>query len=521
MNTFLLAAALLAQVRHEDLLKSPNENWLTYAGDYSGQRHSPLKQITAANARNVVSQWVYAVEGARKLESSPLVYDGILYVTNSNAIHALDARTGRRIWMYHDEQAEGQRVNRGAAILGDRVYFVTTDCHLVALNRKTGAFLWQKRYADYKKGWFGTVAPFAVKDMIIVGVGGGDAGIRGFLAAMDAATGEERWRFWTVPAKGDPGFETWSKPETVAWGGGGTWLSGTYDPKLNLLLWTTGNPWPDFYAGDRKGDNLYTNCLIALDVSTGKLKWHFQFTPEDTHDWDAQSWPILVEERDANGGTRPVVVHPSRNGFLYVLDRTNGRFIRASKMVDKLDWATGIDAKGRPMTVPGKEPTPGGTRACPAVRGAANWMSSSYDPETGLVYVPVLEQCDVYLTSQAEAKTLVGFAGTGGGPAVEPGQFFLRAFDPKTGRRAWEHPMTGPGTMWAGTVSTAGGVVFFGDDDGHLVAADSRTGKHLWHFATSQNITASPITYMVDGKQYVTICAATHVYTFGLFAPAE
>ena len=522
MTTLLLAAALLAQVRYEDILKSPNENWLTYAGDYGGKRHSPLRQITAANAPNLVPKWVYAVDGARKLEATPLVYDGILYVTNSNAVHALDARTGRRIWSYRDEQAEGQRVNRGPAILGDKIYFVTTDCHLVALHRKTGAILWHKRYADYKKGWFGTVAPLAVKDKIIVGVGGGDAGIRGFLMALDAETGEERWRFWTVPATGEPGSETWSKPEAFEWGGGGTWLSGTYDPKLNLLLWTTGNPWPDLNDADRKGDNLYTNCLIAVDLDTGKLKWHFQFTPEDTHDWDAQSWPIQIDLPDEKGKPQPVVVHPSRNGFLYVLDRATGKFLRASKMLDKLDWATGIDSSGRPLAVPGKKPTPAGTRVCPALRGGANWMSSSYNPATGLVYIPVLEQCDIFTTSLQEAKGLVGFMGTGGErPPTEPGQFFLRAFDPKTGKRVWEHPMTGPGTMWAGTVSTAGGVVFFGDDDGHLVAADAKTGKHLWHFGTSQLLSASPITYMVDGKQYVTICAATHVFTFGLFEPAE
>lgn len=517
MTTLLLAAALLAQVRYEDILKSPNENWLTYAGDYGGTRHSPLQQITSENARNLTNKWVFAVPDARKLEASPVVYDGILYVTNSNAIHALDARTGRKIWSYRDEQAEGQRVNRGPAILGNNVYFVTTDCHLVCLNRKTGAIQWQKRYADYAKGWFGTVAPLAVKDKIIVGVGGGDTGIRGFLAALDAQTGEERWRFWTVPAKGEPGSETWSKPEAVEWGGGGTWLSGTYDPKLNLLFWTTGNPWPDFNDADRKGDNLYTNSLIAVDVDTGKLKWHFQVTPQDTHDWDAQSWPILA---DVNG--KAAIIHPSRNGFLYVLERATGKFLRASKMVDKLDWATGIDASGRPVVVPGKKPTPAGTRSCPAVRGAANWMSSSYSPLTGLVYIPVLEQCDIYFTSEQDPKDLRGFIGTGGErPPTEPGQFFLRAFDPKTGRRVWEHPMTGPGTMWAGAVSTAGNVVFFGDDDGHLVAADARTGKHLWHFGTSQLLSASPITYMVDGKQYVTICAATHVYTFGLFEPAE
>ncbi|MBY0504733.1 MAG: PQQ-dependent dehydrogenase, methanol/ethanol family [Bryobacteraceae bacterium] len=516
----LLAATSVAQVKYEDILQGPNQHWLTYAGSYSGQRHSPLSQINAANARNLTTKWVYHVPDAKKLEATPIVYDGILYVTNSNQLHALDARTGRRIWVYRDEQAEGQRVNRGAAILGDRVYLVTTDCHLVALHRKTGAILWHKKYADTKDGYFATMAPFAVKDKIIVGMGGGDSGARGFLAAMSATTGEEVWRLWTIPGKGEPGSETWSREFSLKWGGAGTWLSGTYDPALNLLYWTTGNPWPDFYGGDRAGANLYSDSLIAVDADTGKLKWYFQFTPHDTHDWDAQSWPVLVD-LVYEGKPRKLVLHPNRNGFLYMLDRVTGQFLKATQFVDKLDWATGIDAQGRPVLVPGKDPTPGGTRACPAVRGAANWMSPSFNPATGLLYLPTLEQCDIYFSSTKEPKPMIGFAGTGGESIpAEPGKFMLRAIDPCTGRRVWEYGLPGPATAWAGTVSTAGNVVFFGDDNGQLVAADARTGKHLWHFGTSQNITASPITYSVDGKQYVAICSASDVFAFGLFEPA-
>ena len=517
---FFLAAVCSAQVRYEDIVQGPNENWLTYAGNYSGQRHSPLKEITTANARNMAAQWVYHVPDAKKLEGTPIVYDGVMYVTNSNAVHALDARTGRKIWAYIDDQAQGARVNRGAAILGNSVYIVTTDCHLVALNRKTGALLYHKKYADIKDGYFATMAPFAAKDKIIVGMGGGDSGARGFLAALSATTGEELWRTYTVPQRGEPGSETWSKDFPLKWGGAATWLSGTYDPQLGTLYWTTGNPWPDFYGGDREGANLYSDSVIALDVDTGKLKWYFQFTPHDTHDWDAQSWPVLVD-LEYQGKQRKVVLHPNRNGFLYMLDRVTGEFLRGSPMVDKLDWATGLDAKGAPIVVPGKDPTPGGNKACPSVRGAANWMSPSYNPATGLFYVPTLEQCDTYFSSQKEPVPMKGFAGTGGEViASEPGQLVLRAFDPRTGKRVWEHPMTGPAVAWAGTVSTAGGVLFFGDDNGQLVAADAKNGKHLWHFGTSQSITASPITYMVEGKQYVAICSATHVYSFGLFEPA-
>ena len=517
---YLLALAATAQVRYEDILKGPNQDWLTYAGGYSGQRHSPLAQITVANAKNLTAKWVYHVPDARKLEATPIVHDGILYVTNSNQLHALDARTGRKIWIYRDEQAVGQKVNRGAAILGDRVYLVTSDCHLVALNRKTGAILFHKQYADTKQGYFASMAPFVVKDKIIVGMGGGDSGARGFLAALSPSTGEELWRLWTIPKKGEPGSETWSKDITLNWGGGGTWLSGTYDPALNLLYWTTGNPWPDFYGGDREGTNLYSDSLIAVDADTGKLKWYFQFTPHDTHDWDAQSWPVLIDMVH-EGKPRKVVLHPNRNGFLYLLDRVTGEFLRATPFVDKLDWASGIDAKGKPVVVPGKDPTPGGTRACPSVRGAANWMSPSYNPATGLLYLPTLEQCDIYYSSIKEPKPMIGFAGTGGEAIpAEPGKLFLRAIDPRTGKRVWEVPMTGPATAWAGTVSTAGNVLFFGDDIGQLVAADAKSGKHLWHFGTSQTITASPITYLVDGKQYVAICSASDVYAFGLFEPA-
>ena len=516
----MIASSLGAQVRYEDIVKGPSENWLTYAGDYRGLRHSPLKQITRDNASSMVAKWAYFIEGSRKLEAVPIVYDGVMYITSTNSIHALDAVTGRRIWSYRDDQAEGQRVNRGAAILGDRVYFITTDAYLVALNRKTGALLWSKQYADPKKGQFATLAPLALKDRIIVGVGGGDSGMRGFVAALSASTGEELWRFYTVPAKGEPGSETWSDFD-VQWGGAATWLSGTYDAERNIIYWPTGNPWPDFYGGDRKGDNLYSCSVVAIDGDSGKLKWHFQFTPHDVHDWDAQAWPVLLDI-DFKGRKRPILVHANRNGFFYVLDRTTGEFLHASKFVDKLNWATGIDAKGRPIRVPGMEPTPSGNRVCPAVRGASNWMSPSYNPDTGLFYVPVLEACDTYSSSAKDPEPMQGFAGTGGERIpTEPGKFYLRALDPATGEKKWEYPMTGPTTMWAGTVSTAGGVVFFGDDDGHLVGVDAKDGRHLWHFQTGQTLSASPITFMVGGKQYVTIAAATHVFTFGLFEPVK
>jgi alcohol dehydrogenase (cytochrome c) len=513
------AASSFAQVRFEDILKGPAENWLTYAGDYQGRRHSALKQITVENAGSLTPKWVYHVPKANGLRTNPIVYDGVMYVTNSNELRALDARSGRLIWQYRDGRAKKEAVNRGAAILGDRVFFMTTDCHLVALDRRTGAVLWQKKYASVEDGLNSPGMPLALKDKVLVGVGGGDTGMRGFIAALSASTGEELWRTYTIPAKGEPGSETWGK--LVEYGGGATWLSGTYDPQLNLLYWATGNAWPDFYGGDRTGDNLYSCSLLALDADTGKMKWHFQFTPHDTHDWDAQAWPVLVD-LPYKGTMRKLVLHANRNGFFYVLDRVTGEYLNATRLVEKLDWASGIDAKGRPILIPGKDPTPNGNRACPGVRGATNWMSPSFNPATGLLYIVTLEQCDIFTSSSKEPEPKKNFSGGGAGPKPgELGQFFLRAFDPKTGERKWEYPMTGPAESWAGTVSTAGGVIFFGDDDGHLVGLDARNGKHLWHFQMGEGLTASPITYAVDGKQYVAIASSTAIFSFGLFEPLQ
>lgn len=528
MRFLILAAAvvlpLAAQVRYEDILKSPNANWLTYAGDYAGHRHSPLARITPANAANLTAKWVYHVDGARRLQCTPLVHNGVMYVTNSNEVIALDARTGRRIWRYKDDQVKRNDVNRGVALLDDKVYFVTSDAHLVALDARTGALRWSHQYADPKKGYFATLAPMAVKDKIVVGVSGGDSGMRGFVAALDARTGAEVWRTYTIPARGEPGSETWGDL-TIDWGGAGTWLSGTFDPALNLLYWTTGNPWPDFFAGDRDGDNLYSDSLLALDADTGKMRWYFQFTPKDVWDWDAQAWPLLLDlpwpPNDQAAKPRQLVYHANRNGYFYVLDRVTGEFLRATVLADKVNWARGMDAKGRPLVIPEMVPTPTGVRVCPSIRGATNWMSPSYNAALNLYFVPVLEQCDIIISSSKKPEPMKGFAGTGGETIpTEPGKFFLRAYDPKTGGRDWEYPMTGKGNMWAGTVSTAGGVLFFGDDDGHLVALEAKTGRHLWHFNTGQMLTASPIAFEVAGKQYVTIATATDIMTFGLFEPA-
>lgn len=515
----LLAACLCAQVRFEDIRKSPNRDWLTYAGDYQGRGLSPLTQITPENAQNMAAKWTFNVPKAKGLRTRPIVADGIMYFTNTNALYALDARSGRQIWQYIDTQSKKEAVNRGAAILGNQVYFATGDCHLVSLDRRTGGLTWRKKYGNIEQGVFCSSAPLAIDGKIIVGTAGGDVGMRGFLAALDAKTGEEVWRTYTVPARGEPGSETWGN--YIEYGGAATWLSGTFDPDTDTLYWTTGNPWPDFYGGDRKGINLYSCSLLALDAKTGKMKWYFQFTPGDWHDWDAQSWPILADVV-YEGEPRKVIFHANRNGFLYVLDRQTGKYLRSSKLIEDLDWASGIDPAGKPIPVPGKDPTPEGNRVCPGVRGATNWMSQSWNPVTGLLSVVVLEQCNVFTSSSKEPEPKKDFGGGGAGPKPnEVGQFYLRAFNPLTGERKWQYPMTGKVEMWAGVTGTVTGVLFAGDDDGHVIAVDAKTGRHLWHHQVGEYIYASPIVYSVDGKQFVSIASASSIQTFGLFEPVK
>ncbi|MFN7921800.1 MAG: PQQ-dependent dehydrogenase, methanol/ethanol family [Bryobacteraceae bacterium] len=510
------ASALLAQVAHEDVMKGAQGEWVTYAGNYQGWRYSTLNQITPENAKSLVPKWVYHVPGARGLRAVPLVHKGVLYITGTNSIYAVDARTGRQIWQWADPRVERGGVNRGCAIWGDRVYFTTSDNRLIALDRRSGGLVFDAKFGDEKKGTSSTAAPLIVKGKVIVGSAGGDGGMRGSITALSADDGHELWRTYTVPARGEPGSETWG--DMIEWGGGAAWLSGTYDPDLNLLYWTTGNPWPDYAPAVRPGDNLYTCSLLALDLDTGKMKWYFQFTPHDTPDWDAQSWPVLIDT-EIRGQKRKVVMHANRNGYFYVLDRVTGEFLRATQLIDKVTWAKGIDDKGRPIVVPGSEPKPEGNWVCPSVKGATNWMGQSYNPGTGLLYLLTLEQCGNYSQSSQQPKPMANFSG--GGATEEGGQVIVRALDPKTGKRAWEYPLVGAGRMWTGTVSTAGGVVFTGDDDGHMVALDARSGKNLWFFNMGELSTASPITYSVDGKQYVAMASATAVFAFGLYEPVQ
>ncbi len=498
--------------------------WLTYSGDYTGQRHSPLTQVTPANVGQLSAQWTFQTGiSGHKFEATPIVIDGVMYVTGPlNAAWAIDARTGRQIWR-HQRTLPAQSelkvccgfVNRGFAVYRDRLLMTTLDGHLVALDTKSGKVLWDVEMGDHKLGHASTVAPLIVKDKVIVGIAGGEFAIRGFLDAYDPMDGKRLWRFWTVPAAGEPGSETWPA-EVWQRGGGPTWLTGTYDPELNLIYWGTGNPNPDFYGADRKGDNLYTNSLIAINPDDGTLKWHFQFTPHDEHDWDANQIPVLAN-LSIGGQARKVVMVANRNGFFYVLDRADGKFVHAKPFVEQT-WAKEIAADGRPVEIPEQRPTATGTRTCPDLFGGTNFMSPSYNPATGLFYVTARETCRVYLSAAPPATTKMGDRTMGGSMRpVAGGTGALRAIDPVTGARKWE--IAHPTPSWAGVLSTAGGVVFSGTNEGHIFAADAASGKELWRYQLGAPIYAPPTTFMVDGRQYVVMPSGSTLTAFAL--PAQ
>jgi alcohol dehydrogenase (cytochrome c) len=517
------SATLAAQTSFEDIAKPPAANWLSYSGDYSGRRFSTLDEIKRDNVANLAPKWVFHVPDSNHLESSPVVVDGVMYITNSNEVYALDALTGRPIWHYKYPRSKMTNSNRGVAVLGDRLFFVSSDACLIALNRKTGAVLWQVQYADSSKGYGASLAPLATKDKIIVGVSGGDCGIRGFVDAYEAESGKHAWRFWTIPGRGEPGYETWGG-QPMEYSGGATWMTGTYDPVEDTVFWTAGNPGPNFYAGARPGDNLYSNSLLALDAATGKRRWHFQFTPHDTHDWDAEEMPVLVDTTFQDR-SRKLVLHADRNGFFYVLDRNDGHMLLGKPFVKKLTWARGILPDGRPDKIAGMDATPKGKLVCPGAIGATNWFSPSFNPHTGLFYVMSVERCDLYTSSAAPFTKGQCYSGTGVDQLPsDRGQFVLRAIDIQTGRIRWEKQLVNEffsGSAMPGTLATAGDLLFFADDAGYLAAADARTGDTLWHFYTGQFIAASPITYSAGGKQFVEITSATDVFSFGLFEPSR
>jgi alcohol dehydrogenase (cytochrome c) len=510
-------APAAAQVTYERLLKADPADWLTYQGPYNAQRHSLLKQVHAGNVRSLVPQWIYHVPGSGRLESVPLVVDGVMYVSQPNEVHALDARSGRLIWRYRHEPAVRRGPNRGVAVYGNRVYFTTPDAFLIALDARTGNLLWQSKIAEAKDGYWSPAAPLVIKDKIIAGVAPGDYGMNGLLDAYDASTGERLWRWNAIPKPGEPGNETWAG-DSWKTGGGDTWLTGSYDPQLNIIYWGIGNPAPDFNGELRKGDNLYTECMVALDADTGRMKWYFQFTPHDVADWDAVEIPVLVDTM-FQGKPRKLLAQANRNGFYYLLDRTDGKFLLGTPFVQSVNWAKGLTAEGRPILVPGVEPSLQGTKICPSTSGATNWMSPAYNPDTGLFYLAALEGCGINTKSYEKFRP-GGFPYDATGyveSPEEPRQLYVRALELTTGKLRWEFKQVGSRAYGAGLLSTAGGVVFAGCDQGIFTALDAKTGKPLWHFNAGQAITASPITYSFKGRQYVAVAAGSDVLAFALF----
>ena len=513
----LFASSAPAQVTSERLLHSDKEpqNWLMYSGDYAGLRYSSLQEIKIANAEKLVAKWTYQTMAGGKFETTPLAVDGIMYATGQDdRAFALDARTGRPIWQYQralpgDIRPCCGRVNRGLAILGDKVFMGTLDSHVIALDTKTGNVVWDVTAVDYSKGYSFTLAPLVIKNLVLVGVSGGEYGIRGFIDAYDANSGERKWRLYTVPAPGEAGNETW---EGESWkiGGSPAWITGTYDPETNTTFWTTGNPSPSNRAEGRAGDNLYSNSLLAIDPDTGKLKWHFQFTQHDEHDYDATQVPVMV-----NKGGKQFIVQANRNGFFYVIDRTNGKLIRAESYA-KVSWSKEKDVSDRPVAAKDSSPTPEGNRVCPGAAGATNWMSPTYDPQTKLFYVTAREQCDVFSTAPQPYEAGHAYYGSAYFPNDDAAPFYgaLRAIDPDTGKMKWEWKHPSP--TWSGVLSTAGGLIFTGDAEGNFIALDAVSGKALWHFQCGASVYSSPMTYSIDGKQYVAVAAGTALFTFGL-----
>jgi alcohol dehydrogenase (cytochrome c) len=520
----LTAASLAAQqpgppVTPQDLrdgLKNP-ARWLTYGGDYANHRHSPLTQITPENVQRLTAQWSFQTETLGKFEAAPLVQDGVIYVTGPlDTGWALDALTGRQIWRYKRDLPNGLiaccgLVNRGFGLLGDRLFKTTLDAHVVAISRKTGAILWDTAMENFRNGYSGTTAPLVVKDKVIVGVAGAEYGVRGFIDAYDAESGKQIWRFYTTAGPGDPGHATWRGTDSKAWehGGGSIWVPGAYDAELNLVYWGTGNAGPDYSGAEREGDNLYTASVVALDADTGRLRWHYQFTPHDVWDYDSTQIPVLAD-LTLGGEARKVVLFANRNGFFYVLDRATGKLIRGTPFIET-SWAKEIRADGKPMLLPNTIPSEEGTKVCPDQTGGTNWMAPAFDPALGLFFVTARESCGVFFSWKDDYAP--GDAFRGGAVQRLNQNSALRAIDVATGKRRWEYPYASQ--SWAGVLSTASGLIFAGSS-GNLMAFDARTGKNLWHYQTGSALYSGAITYMIDGRQHVLMPSGTTLTAFAL-----
>jgi alcohol dehydrogenase (cytochrome c) len=517
----LTLAPLRSQVPYARLAQGATDSgeWLTYSGSYRSERFSPLTQISRDTVKKLRPLWLYQPAGTGTLEVTPVVADGVMYITTGApaTVVALDLTSGRPLWEWSRPIPDTvynlgfPRANRGVAILDGTVYVGTLDCYLVALDARTGAKRWETHVAENSTGHAITAAPLAVDGRIIVGVSGGEAGIRGFLDAYDAKRGTRLWRFWTVPSRGEKGNDSWAG-ESWVHGGAPTWLTGSYDPALKLLYWGTGNPGPDWNGDVRAGDNLFSCSLLALDVETGTLRWHFQFTPHDVHDWDANQIPILVDAA-VGGRPRAIVATANRNGFFYALDRKSGEFLFGEPYA-KQTWAKGLDASGRPMLVPGMEPSEKGTLVYPSLQGSTNWASPAYSPKTGLFYVPVREMGSYYFKADVEYQAGTYYTGGSERRLDEESWGAVRALEVKTGRTVWDFRLPTP--SWAGVMATAGDLVFSGSNEGNFFALDATNGKALWQFQTGGPIRSGPISFLANGRQHVAVAGGHVVFVFAV-----
>lgn len=543
----LVSSGVRAQVGYERVRNASKEprNWLTYSGNYFSTRHSLLTQITPANVKSLELKWMYQAAVAGNWQTSPLVVDGIMYLTQRpNDVVALDAKTGRVFWIYRHRLSPTQIVccganNRGLAILGDTLFMGTLDAHLVAIDAQSGRPVWNTQVADSKAGYSLTLAPLVVKDKVIVGVGGGEYGIRGFVAAYDARTGKEVWRFSTIPGPGEAGFETWAPCPPItetfcdaeAWkhGGGSIWVTGSFDPDLNLTYWGVGNAGPDWNADQRPGDNLYTDSVVALDADSGRLRWHYQFTPHDRYDYDSVQIPVLAD-LNWNGAPLKAMLWANRNGNFYVLERATGRFLVGRPFV-KVNWMSTFDERGRPI----QTPQPAGSPTWPGNQGGTNWYSPSYSPRTGFFYVPVWDNyATLFRGTPVQYQEGRNFGGGANRPYVpvpgapSPGlrrgpinnwteaaaTGAVMALDAKTGELKWKFEMTD--VTDSGILTTASNLLFTGGREGYFQALDARTGALLWKASLGAQIVNGPITYEVDGAQYVATISGLSLCVFGL-----
>ncbi|HVB85748.1 MAG TPA: PQQ-dependent dehydrogenase, methanol/ethanol family [Candidatus Dormibacteraeota bacterium] len=518
------APSFAQNVTYNEILHADQhpQDWLTYGGNYSAWRYSELKQVDTSNVNQLKMQWVYQLSHQGIFESSPIVVGGIMYVTEPpTTVTALDVRTGRPIWTWTAKLPARLLTiglfptNRGVAILGDTVYVATIDAHLAALDAKTGALKWEVEIGKNSDGIAITQAPLALDGKIVVGIGGGEAGIRGYIDAYDAKTGKRLWRLYTVPIAGEPGVNTW-EGDSWKYGGAGTWNTGSYDPETNTIFWGTGNPAPDWNGEARKGANLYSCTLLAIDANSGKMKWYFQFSPHETHDWDSAEPPILFDAK-VNGKMTHLVAQANRNAFYYVLDRDTGKFITGQAFA-KQTWAKGLAADGQPIEEPNNQPTVKGNLIYPSITGAVNWTSPSYSPLTGYVYVNTREQGAIYYQGNPtmEPANPADVGGGGGQKVLGGDQAYsaVRALEGTTGDRKWQFKMVGD--SWTGTLATAGNLVFCADAEGNFFALNATTGKPIWHVQLGNSVRANPITYEVDGKQYVEAAAGNSIFTFAL-----